>query len=199
MPFVVVLVLVLMVLAVMAFMHIEYSALGDLIILHVDVLIAVSQIQAAYITAQREINRLTVIDRLGFGTHRATETLKIGCGDAVIHHIDDAADRAIGVHQSRGAANDFDLLDVIEADINGMVRTQRRDIADHRAVMQYFDAVATHATDNRLADGRTKISRRDTQERIHMLSQRLNACSSHGFTIQNVDGTCSGRFVNAYK
>ena len=175
MPFfvvlVVVLVLVLMALVVMAFMHIEHGALGDFIILHVDVLIAVGQIQTTHIAAQREINRLAVIDRLGFGTHRATETLKIGCGDAVIHHIHDAANGAIGVHQSRGAANDFDLLDVIEADINSMVRTQRRDIADHRAVIQYFDAVATHTADNRLADGRTKICRRDTQERIDMLSQ----------------------------
>ena len=171
MPFFVVLVLVLMVLVVMAFMHIEHGALGDFIILHVDVLIAVGQIQTTHIAAQREINCLAVIDRLGFGTHRATETLKIGCGDAVIHHIHDAANGAIGVHQSRGAANDFDLLDVIEADINSMVRTQRRDIADHRAVIQYFDAVATHTADNRLADGRTKICRRDTQERIDMLSQ----------------------------
>ena len=80
-----------------------------------------------------------------------------------------------------------------------MVRTQRRDIADNSAVIQHFDAVATHAADNWLADGRTKICRRDTQERIHMLSERLKACSSHGFTIQNVDGTCSGRFVNADK
>ena len=203
MPFfvvlVVVLVLVFMVLVVMTFMHIEYGALGDFIILHVNVLIAVGQIQAAHMTAQREINRLAVVDRLGFGTHGAAETLEISCGDAVVHHIDNAADRAIGVHQRRRAANDLDLLDVIEADINGMVWTQRRDIADHRAVIQYFDAVAAHAADNRLADGRTKICRRDAKEHIQMLSQRLNACSSHGFTIQNVDGACSGRFVNADK
>ena len=119
---VVVLLLVVMVLVVMAFMHIEHGALGDFIILHIDVLIAVGQIQAAHIATQREINRLAVVDRLGLGTHRAAKTLKICCGDTVIHHIDDAADRAVGVHQSRGAANDLNLLDVIEADINGMVR-----------------------------------------------------------------------------
>ena len=110
---VVVLVLVLMILVVMAFMHIEDSALGDFIILHVDVLIAIGQIQTAHIAAQGEINRLAVIDRLGFGTQGAVETLEVCCGDAVIDHVHNAADGTIGVHQCRGAANDFDLLDVI--------------------------------------------------------------------------------------
>ena len=188
----VVLVLVLMVLVVMIVVHIEHGALGDFIILHVDVLIAVGQIQAAHIAAQREINRLAVIDRLGFGTHGAAETLEVCCGDAVIDHVHDAADRAVGVHQCRGATNDLNLFDVIEADINGMVGPQRRDIADHRAVIQHFDAVTAHATDDWLADGCTKIRRGDAKERIRMLAQRLNACSSHDVTIQNVDRTCSG-------
>ena len=56
-----------------------------------------------------------------------------------------------------------------------MIGPQRRDIAYDRAVIQYFDAVATHAADNRLADSTTKIRRRDTQKCIDMLSQRLNA------------------------
>ena len=80
-----------------------------------------------------------------------------------------------------------------------MVGPQRRDIAYDRAVIQHLDAVATHATDNRLADSATKVRRRDAKECINMLSQRLNACFGDCLTIQNMDRTCCRRFVNADK
>ena len=114
----------LMVLFMMSFMHVEHGALGDFIILHVDVLITVGQVQATHIAAQCQINRLAVVDRLGLGTESAAETLKVRRGNTVIDHIHNAADRTVGVHQSRWTADNLDLLNVIEADVDGVIGAQ---------------------------------------------------------------------------
>ncbi len=63
--------------------------------------------------SQRQIDRLAVVDRLGLGPKGTTETIKVSLGNAVIHHIHNAANRTIGVHQGRWAADDFNLLGII--------------------------------------------------------------------------------------
>ena len=88
-------VICLMIFVMVGIMHLQYSAAGDFIILHLGVLIAIGQVQAANVASQREINGLTVIHRLRFSAQVTTETLKVRRRYGVIHHIDNAADGAV--------------------------------------------------------------------------------------------------------
>ena len=91
----IVVVICLMIFVMVGVVHIQYGAAGDFIILHLGVLIAIGQIQAANVASQREINGLTVIHRLRFSAQVTTETLKVRRRYGVIHHIDNAADGAV--------------------------------------------------------------------------------------------------------
>ncbi len=149
--------------AIVIFMDVQYRAGRDFIILHVDILVAVGQIQAAHMATQRQINRLTIVDGLRFGAQRTTKALEICRGTAVINHVDDATDRTIGVHQRRWSADDFNLLRVPQTDIDRMIGPQCGHIANHCAVIQHFDSIATHATNDGLPYRCAKISRGNTQ------------------------------------
>ena len=175
---------------VVIFMSVQNRPAGDLIIFLIDILIAVGQVKTTQIATQRQINGFALVDRLRFGTQRTAKTLKVSGWDTVINHVHNAARRAIGVHQSRRASHYFDLLNVIERDIDRMVGTQGRDIAHHCAIAQNFDPVTAHTPDDGLTNRRAKIGVGHAQQGIHMLTQRLYARVHDSFAIQNVDRSC---------
>ena len=52
-----------------------------------------------------------------------------------------------------------------------MVGPECRHVANHRAVIQYFHAIAAHAADDRLPHGAAKIGRGHTQQGIDVLAE----------------------------
>ena len=58
---VIVVVICFMIVVMVGVVHIQYGAAGDFIILHLGVLIAIGQVQAANVASQREINGLAII------------------------------------------------------------------------------------------------------------------------------------------
>ena len=97
---------------VVLFFHMQHCIVWNLIIFQVLLLKAVGDVESTHATSCREIEGFAVINRLRLPSEESAETLEISHRNRVINHVDNAANSAVRVHESRWAAHNLYLLQV---------------------------------------------------------------------------------------
>ena len=147
-------IMTLVVVFVVVFMLIfgmQNRAIGNIKVTKLRIFISKRQIQPANIVAVRQVVSVAVIHRLHLQAQFELRLQNILPRNGIVDNIDDTTDSAIGIQQRRGASNHLDLLDIIHINFVNMIRPQARHISDHNAIVQYLNATARHAPNNRLA------------------------------------------------
>ncbi|MCY1224214.1 hypothetical protein D9M72_363600 [compost metagenome] len=112
------------------------------------------------------------------GIHGAADAFDRLLGDAVVDHVDHAADGVAAVHQRRRAAHDLDAFGYQRIQRHRMVIGQGRGVDGAAAVLQHLDAVAIQAADHRAAGIGAEIRRRHAGQLVERLAQRAGL--AHG-------------------
>ncbi|MCY1350232.1 hypothetical protein D9M69_364600 [compost metagenome] len=112
------------------------------------------------------------------GIHGAADAFDRLLGDAVVDHVDHAADGIAAVHQRRRAAHDLDAFGYQRIQRHRMVIGQGRGVDGAAAVLQHLDAVAIQAADHRAAGIGAEIRRRHAGQLVERLAQRAGL--AHG-------------------
>ena len=118
----------------------------------------------------------------------AAEAFERLARDAVVDHVDHAADGAAAVLQRRRAAQHLDAFGDQRVDRHRVVVAQRRRIGRRAAVLQDADAVAVLAADGRPARVRPEVAAADAGQAVERLAQR-----GLGAQQQRVAGDGGGR------